>query len=100
MKLFIAILVTVFIAVAQCTQTGTKPSPKEFQKSVKDAAIFVNTFSGDNDQFQAAVSDMCSKAPEGLTQAQIHQYKNAVCDKIKPSANYQCDDFKTAMANC
>ena len=100
MKVLIAILVAVLIAVAQCTQTGTKPSPKEFQKSVKDAATFVNTFSGNNDQFQAAVSDMCSKAPQGLTAAQTNQFSNAVCDKIKPSANYQCDDLKAAMANC
>ncbi|KAL7011136.1 hypothetical protein ACKWTF_014111 [Chironomus riparius] len=99
MKLFIAILVAVLIATAH-SQKGSKPSPKEFQKAVKDAATFVNTFSGDNDQFQAAVSEMCSKAPQGLSQAQKNQFSNAVCDRIKETSNYQCDDLKAAFANC
>ncbi|CAG9810167.1 unnamed protein product [Chironomus riparius] len=99
MKLFIAILVAVFIATAH-SQKGSKPSHKEFQKAVKDAATFVNTFSGDNDQFQAAVSEMCAKAPQGLSQAQKNQFENAVCDRIKETSDYQCDDLKAAMANC
>lgn len=100
MKLFIAIFVTALIAAAQCGQTGNKPKPKEFQKMVKETATFVNTFSGNNDQFQAAVNDQCSRAPKDLTQQQINQFTNAVCDQIKPSSNYQCDDFKAAVANC
>lgn len=100
MKLFIAIFVTVLIAAAQCAQTGNRPSHKDFQKMVKETATFVNTFSGNSDQFQNAVNDQCSKAPKDLTDAQINQFTNAVCDKIKPSSNYQCDDYKAAVANC
>jgi len=100
MKLSIAIFVAVLIAAAQCGQTGNRPNPREFQKMAKEAATFVNTFSGNNDQFQEAVSDQCAKAPKNLTPAQTNQFTNAVCDQIKPNANYQCDDFKAAVANC
>lgn len=100
MKLFIAIFVAVLIATVQSGQTGSKPGPKEFQKITKEAANFVNTFSGNNDQFQEAVNNQCARAPKNLTPAQINQFTNAVCDQIKPNANYQCDDFKAAVANC
>lgn len=100
MKLSILIFVAVLIAAAHCGQSGKKPSLREFQKITKEVATFVNTFSGNYDQFQAAVSDQCAKAPKNLTPAQINQFTNAVCDQIKPNANYQCDDFKAAVANC
>jgi hypothetical protein len=100
MKLFIAIFVTVIIAAALCAQTGSRPSSREFQKMTKEAANFVNTFSGTEDQFQAAICVQYSKAPKNLTPAQINQFNNAVCELIKPSSDYQCDDFKAAVANC